>query len=103
MRKIVKIFNTGDLTEVDSLFSSNYLDHQRPSAMKKKGREEFKAIVLLARKDIPSLKASIIDMISEKDKVVARLKWHGKKINRETIDILRIGQGRVTEHWGAEI
>ncbi len=30
-KKIVEIFNTGDVSEVDSLFSSEYVDHQKPA------------------------------------------------------------------------
>jgi hypothetical protein len=29
-QKIVDMFNIGDLSEVNSLFSSEYVDHQRP-------------------------------------------------------------------------
>ncbi len=54
-KKIVEIFNTGDLSEVDFLFSSAYLDHQRPSWMDVTGPEEFKQIVLGARKSLPHL------------------------------------------------
>jgi predicted SnoaL-like aldol condensation-catalyzing enzyme len=50
---------------------------------------------------------TIEDIIAEGDTVVARLQWHsthpeGKKIERETIDILRFAHGKAVEHWGAE-
>jgi predicted ester cyclase len=60
-----------------------------------------------ARVSLQALKVTIEALIAEDDKVVARLQWHstdlaGKKLNRETIDILRFVEGQVVEHWGAE-
>ncbi len=106
-QKIVEIFNTGDLSEVDSLFSSEYVDHQRPPWLDVNGSEEFKHIVLGARKSLPNLRVTIEDVIAEGETVVARLQWRsthpeGKKIERETIDILRFAHGKAIEHWGAE-
>lgn len=106
-KKLVEIFNTGDLSEVDVLFSSAYIDHQRPSWMDVTGPEEFKQIVLGARKSLPHLHVTIEEMLAERDTVALRLHWHsthpaGKTIDRETIDMLRYVNGQVVEHWGAE-
>lgn len=107
IKKIVEIFNTGDLSEVDSIFAPEYIDHQRPAWLDATGPEEFKQIVLSARQSLPNLKVTIEDIVAEDDKVVTRLHWHstdpaGKTIERETIDILRFVGGKVVEHWGAE-
>ncbi|WP_165422872.1 ester cyclase [Ktedonosporobacter rubrisoli] len=107
MQKIVNIFTTGDLSEVASLFSSTYIDHQRPPWLTIDGPEEFKHIVLGARKALPNLRVTIEDCIAEGNAIAARLHWYstqpgGKKIERETIDMLRFAQGKVIEHWGAE-
>ena len=107
VKKVVDIFNTGNLSDVNLLFSPEYVDHQRPDWMDVTGQEEFKKIVTLARKSLPNLHVTIEDLIAEGNTVVERLQWHstdtkGKKIDRETIDILRFGNGKVVEHWGAE-
>jgi predicted SnoaL-like aldol condensation-catalyzing enzyme len=107
MKKIVGIFNTGDVSEVDLIFSPNYIDHQKPPEMEIDGPNEFKQIVMNARGSIRNLKVIIEDLIAEDDKVVGRLQWHiidlaGKEIHRETIDILRFVDDQVAEHWGAE-
>jgi predicted SnoaL-like aldol condensation-catalyzing enzyme len=107
LKKIVEIFNTGDLSEVNVIFSPDYIDHQKPPGLDVNGPDEFKQIVMGARTSLLKLKVTIEDLIAEDDKVVARLQWHstdlvGKKIDRETIDILRFVNGQVVEHWGAE-
>lgn len=106
-KKIVEIFNTSDLSEVDSLFSSEYIDHQRPAWLDVSGPEEFKQIVTGARKSLPNLRVTVEDVIAEDEKVTTRLHWHsthptGKQIDRETIEILSFVHGKVVEHWGAE-
>ena len=107
MKKIVDIFNTGDFAEVALIFSADYIDHQKPPGMEIDGPDEFKQIVMDARGSLRKLEVTIKDLIAEEDKVVARLHWHiidlaGKKIDRETIDILRFADSQVVEHWGAE-
>ena len=73
LKKIVDIFNTGDLSDVDSFFASDYVDHQKPPRMESDGPNEFKQIVMNARGTL-----------------------------RELIEILRFANGQVVEHWGAE-
>ena len=107
LRKIVAIFNTGDLSEIELIFSPDYIDHQRPPELELDGSDEFRQIVMDARQLLRELKVTIEDLISEGDKVVGRLGWYivdqaGKEIRRETIDILRFVDGKAVEHWGAE-
>lgn len=80
---------------------------RNPPGIDVDGPEEFKQVVMSARKSLPNLNVTMEDLIAEGDKVVARLQWHstdstGKKIDRETIDILRFKNGQAVEHWGAE-
>lgn len=107
MKRIVSIFNTGDLSDVDLIFPPDYIDHQRPLGMEIDGSDEFKQIVIHTRQYVRKLNVTIEDLIGEDDKVVGRLGWQitdlaGKTIHRETIDILRFVNGKVIEHWGAE-
>jgi hypothetical protein len=107
IRKIVDIFNTGDLSDVDQIFFPDYLDHQRPAGMEIKGPNEFNQIVREARNSSRELKVTIEDLIAEEGKAAGRLQWSitdlcGKTIERETIDILLFANEQVGEHWGAE-
>lgn len=106
--QIIEIFNTGNTAQVESLFSSNYIDHQRPNFITVDGPEEFKQIVQLARKSLTTLTVTIEETTIDEDKLIARLHWtsidlQGKKKERETIDTLRFVNGQIIEHWGEEI
>lgn len=73
LEKIVDIFNKGDVSEVESIFSPHYIDHQKPEWLTVDGPEEFKQIVQSARKSLPNLTVTIEDTITEANKIVARL------------------------------
>lgn len=108
LKEIVTVFNTGDMSNVDKIFSQNYIDHQKPDWLTVDGPEEFKQIVLSARKSLPNLKVSIKDSAVEGDKITARLHWlsvddSGKRVERETEDILLVKDGKAIEHWGTEL
>lgn len=108
LRKIVEVFNTGDVRAVPSLFSEDYLDHQGLDWIEIRGHDGFCRVVAATRSGFDRLDVTIEDEIVEGEKVVGRLRWHGNRANgdvsvRETIDILRLSEGRVVEHWGARI
>lgn len=107
MERVVAAFNTGDLSEIDSLFSGTYIDHQRPPWIEHDGPEEFKNIVMDARRSLPNLRVTIEDLITTDTAVAGRLVWHsvtsdGRSVRRETIEILHFKGGLIVEHWGAE-
>ena len=106
LEKIVYMFNTGDLSGVDDVFSSSYIDHQKPPHIDVDGPEEFRLIVQGARRSEP-FHVDILDVIEGQNKIVARLHWfgndRGRKIDRETIEILQVENGLVVEHWGAVV
>jgi predicted SnoaL-like aldol condensation-catalyzing enzyme len=100
--RIVEFFNTGDTKDVAQVFGEGYIDYQKPEWFTVDGPEEFAQIVELARNSLPNLKVSIVGkLISEDDMIVGRLKWLSDKGERETIEMLRIDDGRFVEHWGA--
>lgn len=87
LQKIVEILNMGDLSEVDLIFSLDYIDHQKPPEMDIDGPDEFKQIVLHSWQSGLELKVTIEDLIAEGGKVVGRLQWNitdqsGKSIKR---------------------
>ncbi len=108
LEKIVEVFNNGNVSKVEEIFSQRYTDHQRPDWLTVEGPEEFKQIVLSARKSLTNLKVTIKNSKVEDDKIIARLLCvskddNGKKIERETEDILLFKDGKAIEHWGTEL
>ena len=102
-KRIVDIFNSGNTSEVASIFTHDYLDHQKPEWFTVDGPEEFAQIVKLARDSLPNLKVTVEgSLIADGDMIAARLRWFSDKGERETLEILRISDGKFAEHWGAE-
>jgi predicted SnoaL-like aldol condensation-catalyzing enzyme len=108
MRKMVEMFATGDLATLDSIVSTEYIDHQGIAGAEIRGREGFGDLVraVHAPHGTP-LRVTIEELIGEGDKAAARLHWHhtgedGSVIERETIDLIRARNGLAVEHWGAE-
>jgi predicted ester cyclase len=107
-RKIVHLFSSGDLSDVSSLISPEYVDQQWIQGITLRGPEGFSQLVTFARNALPHLTVVIHDIIAEGENVVVRLHWHsrsflGRTIDRETIDILRFAQGQQVAYWGAEV
>lgn len=107
VQQIAQMFSTGNVAAADAMFAPTYYDHQKPADWTLVGPDEFKQIVHTARTYLPNLQVTIADMIAEGDRVAARLIWNsygatGKRIQRETLEILRFVENLVVEHWGAE-
>lgn len=52
-----------------------------------------------------TLDVTIEDLIADTDRVAARLRWRGKRtsgepVERESLEIIRVVDGRAIEHWG---
>lgn len=109
MRRMVEMFATGDLTTLDSVVSTDYIDHQGIDGIELHGREGFGALVRAVHApDGTALRVTIEELIGEGDRAAARLRWHhtgedGRVVERETIDIIRSTKGLAVEHWGAEV
>lgn len=105
------IFSGHDLDTVDRLLASDFVDHNpwegRPPTREgwKTGTAEFLAA-------FPDLRCEIDDLIAEGDKVVVRNRLMGthrgpfvgpptwRRVEFRSVDILRVVDGRIVEHWG---
>lgn len=103
---MVAAFATGELDDVAALVDPAYLDHQgldgqRPIV----GVDGFAHVVRTARGAYADLAVTIADLVEGPDRAVARITWDGvrssgERAHRETIDIVRVVDGRAVEHWG---
>jgi predicted ester cyclase len=105
---MVAIFASGDLSDVGSVVAEGYIDHQGLAGEECSGTDGFRRVVTAARGAMLDLEVDIRDILSDGEKAAARLHWHamtsaGVIIDRETIDIIHVKDGKAIEHWGLRL
>ena len=106
-RVIVDILATGDLDAVSSAVVEEYVDHQGLGGVELRGLHGFRRVVEAVHMS-SDVRIAIEDLVAAEDKAALRLRWHGidpagRMVSRETLELLRFADGRLIEHWGAEL
>jgi ketosteroid isomerase-like protein len=106
-RVIIDILATGDLDTVSSAVAEEYIDHQGLGDVEIRGQHGFRRIVEAVHTS-SDVRVTIEDIVAAEDKAALRLGWHGinragRTVTRETLELLRFADGRLIEHWGAEL
>jgi steroid delta-isomerase-like uncharacterized protein len=102
----------GNLAVADELIVEDYAQHSVFGIPN--GREAFKQFFMAFASAVPDAQFDIEDVIAEGDKVVTRLTVTGtqtgalqgipptgKKFSMKGIDIFRVVDGQIVEHWDA--
>ena len=102
----------GNLAIADELIAEDYAQHSVFGIPN--GRAGFKQFFMAFASAVPDAQFVIDDVIAEGDKVVTRLTVNGtqtgalqgipptgKKFSMKGIDIFRIVDGKIVEHWDA--
>ena len=76
-RLFEELWNQGNLSMADQLFTPNYTDHDSSSPDFGHGPESERKRVTLYRNAFPDLRLTIEDLIAEGDTVMARWSCHG--------------------------
>jgi steroid delta-isomerase-like uncharacterized protein len=112
MRVVEEMWNRGDDAAVEELISPDMVEHGAFGAGTG-GREDARATVARFRAAFPDLVLEAEDLIAEGDRVV--LHWTGRgthdgefmgmpatgaAITVRGLDIYRVSDGQVVEHWG---
>lgn len=105
-------FNRGDPAAVDDLVAPNFVDHN-PFPGQAPDRTGLTQFIKTFHGPLPDLRVQIDDMIAQGDRVVARwtarathqgtflqIPSTGKQVTISGIDIMRIADGKIVEHWG---
>jgi steroid delta-isomerase-like uncharacterized protein len=105
-------FNQKNLDVLDEVVASEFTDHN-PNPGQPPGLEGLKQFLSSIHAAFPDLHVNVEDMVAEGDKVAARLRVSGthqgefigiaptgNQVTMTGIDILRIADGKVVEHWG---
>ena len=107
-----EVFNKHNLAFMDQYLAPNAVDHLIPPGMPN-GPEGSKQFIGMYLGAFPDLHATIDDMLADGDKVVSRTTYHGtntgplmgmpatgKQATVTGMDITRMANGKVVEHWG---
>jgi steroid delta-isomerase-like uncharacterized protein len=100
-----------NLAAVDEYMAPDFVDHSVPPGLPP-DREGVKMQFGMFFQALPDLQADIHDQVADDDKVVTRKTLRGthqgslfgipptgKQVNIEVIDILRVRDGKITDHW----
>jgi predicted ester cyclase len=109
-RLIEEGFNQGNLSVVDELVAPGASEHQRGA---EDGPEGAKKTITYLRSAFPDFRITIDEVVVAGDKIWARQKGGGTNLGRfaghpptgriaftDVIDICRIEDGKIVEHWG---
>jgi steroid delta-isomerase-like uncharacterized protein len=114
VRRVYEIVSTGDFERaaeiVDQAAPDNeLLPHDPPAKL----IDTFKETFSEAREGFPDLSITIEDVMAEGDRVAARVVMRGthrgefqgitptgKRVEVRAIDMFRISNGKIVEHWG---
>ncbi len=112
-RMIDEVFNHGNMSLADELLSPDYIEHDELPPGVPAGREGLKETILMMRAGFPDFAATIEDIVAEDDKIAQRITWTGthtgdfmgiqatgKSVSIQVLDIFRMVDGRIVEHWG---
>lgn len=107
-----EVFNKGNMAFIDEHTATDFVEHT-PSPGQEQGIESFKKFVAAWRAAMPDLKFAVNEVVSEGDLVAIHVTQSGtmqgdlfgpaakgKRMDVSGIDLVRIKDGKMTEHWG---
>jgi steroid delta-isomerase-like uncharacterized protein len=111
VRNFEELINFRDLDTALTLLSPDFADHT-PAVGLPPGVEGVRAFFTMQFAAFPDSRSTSLDMIAEGDKVVHRMSTEGthqgeflgipatgKRVTMAYIDIWRIADGKLAEHW----
>jgi steroid delta-isomerase-like uncharacterized protein len=111
VRNFEELINSRDLDTALTLLSPDFADHT-PAVGLPPGVEGVRAFFTMQFAAFPDSRSTSLDMIAEGDKVVHRMSTEGthqgeflgirgtgKRVTMTYIDIWRITDGKLAEHW----
>ncbi len=113
-RRVYEIISTGDFERAEEIVDASAPDNELlPDDSPTKLIETFEETFSEAREAFPDMRVTVEDMIAEGDRVAARVTMRGthlgefmgvaptgKPVEVRAIDMFRIANGKIVEHWG---
>jgi steroid delta-isomerase-like uncharacterized protein len=107
-----EVWNQGKLEVLDEIMSPNYINHSPGTPNPVPGPEGLKPIIAGLRKAFPDLHFTINNLVITEQQVAVHCTMQGthngdlfgmpatgKKVTVNQMQIERIKQGKITEHW----
>ena len=112
-RFIEEVANQGNFAAADELLDENVIEYESlPGGLPPNG-DGIRRLFRMLRTAFPDFNITIEDLLSDGDKAIARVTLRGthqgellglaptgRKVAYEAIDISRIVNGKMIEHWG---
>ena len=112
VRRFIEEFqNGGTESAAEELLAADFVDHT-PFPGVSPDREGVKRLFAALRQAFPDLRAKIHDQLAEKERVATRMTFRGthrgeflgiaptgRSVSFDVIDVVRIADGRIAEHW----
>jgi steroid delta-isomerase-like uncharacterized protein len=108
-----EVINNRNLAVMDELAAPDLIDHEELPPGVPPGREGAKQFFAMLHQAFPDLRVEADEPLAEGDRVVIHATWRGthqgtflgipptgKAITFTGIDIVRIQDGKMVEHWG---
>ena len=114
VRRVYEIVSTGDFERAKEIVDQDAPDNELlPDDPPARLIDTFKETFAEAREGFPDLGITIEDVMAEGDRVAARVVMRGthrgefqgitptgKRVEVRAIDMFRISNGKIVEHWG---
>ena len=114
VRRVYEIVSTGDFERAAEIVDQDAPDNELlPDDPPARLIDTFKETFAEAREGFPDLGITIEDVMAEGDRVAARVVMRGthrgefqgitptgKRVEVRAIDMFRISNGKIVEHWG---
>jgi steroid delta-isomerase-like uncharacterized protein len=110
-RFVDEVQSGGNIDLIDEICSPEFVNHSAPPGIPA-DCEGIKILTAMFRGAFPDSYFTVEDMVAEGDKVATRKTFHGthegafmgippsgRSVSMGLIDIVRISEGRVAEHW----
>ncbi|MEJ7816409.1 MAG: ester cyclase [Rubrobacter sp.] len=113
-KRVYEIVSTGDFERAREIVDQDAPDNELlPNDPPAKLIDTFKETFAEAREGFPDLSITVEDVMAEGDRVAARITMRGthrgefqgitptgKRVEVRAIDMFRISNGKIVEHWG---
>src|SRR6266481_1649681 len=111
-RNTEEVQGSGNFEVFDELFADDFLDHT-PQPGRTPDKDGARQLYKVLRTAFPDFHAEIHWQLADGDRVTTYKTYHGthqgeflgvapthRKIQFETVDVMRIQNGKITDHWG---